>query len=85
MKNFDVLGLLISALLTVGKEPAVTFLQSIYLKDSKLYKLVIFGLDYALSEGQVAALKSENKIDDSLIVALKEVIAASASSNSIIL
>lgn len=85
MKNFDFVALLMPILLTVGKEPAVTFLQSIFLKDVKLYKLIIAGLDYALSEGQIAALKTTTTIDDALISVIREIVVSSASSNGITL
>jgi hypothetical protein len=83
MKNFDVVGLIISALLTVGTEPAVTFLQSIHDKNLKLYRAIVYSLDFLLTEGANAASKTETKIDDQLAVALRQVLNASASANSI--
>lgn len=76
---------LITALATVGQQPVVDFLQAIHDKNIKLYRVIIFDADYALSEGQVAALKSATKIDDQLVAAAQGILKASASANGITL
>lgn len=85
MKNFDVVGLLISAFKLVGQQPLVDLLQTINVKSPKLYKLIIYGADYALSEAQVAATKTATKIDDEVVEALQGVLSASASANGLTL
>lgn len=76
---------LITALATVGQEPVVDFLQSIHDKNVKLYRVIIYDADYALSEGQVAATKTATNIDDSLIAAARQILTASATKNGITL
>lgn len=76
---------LITALATVGQKPVVDFLQAIHEKDAKLYLAIIYGADYALSEGQIAATKTATNIDDTLVAAAQEILKASASANGITL
>ena len=76
---------IITALATVGQKPVVDFLQSIHDKDVKLYNAIIYGADYALSEGQVAATKTATNIDDSLVEAAQGILKASATVNGITL
>lgn len=83
--NFDLIGLLISALKTAGKEPLVTLLQAIYDKNIKQYRAIVFVTDYLLSEGQLAATKTSTNIDDEVVAALQEIVAASATKNGITL
>lgn len=84
--NLDfIVPLLISALKAAGKQPAVDFLQSFHDKNVKLYRLIIYGLDYGLSEGAVVALKSKTNIDDEMIAALQEIVSASAVANDLTL
>jgi hypothetical protein len=84
--NLDfIVPLLISALKAAGKQPAVDFLQSFHDKNVKLYRLIIYGLDYGLSEGAIAAVKSKTNIDDEMVAALQEIVAASAAVNGITL
>lgn len=83
--KFDVIGLLITALKSVGKEPVVDFLQALHDKNPKLYLAIISVSDYLLSEGQVAATKTATTIDDVIVAALQEILAASATKNGITL
>lgn len=76
---------LITALATVGQQPVVDFLQAIHDKNIKLYRVIIFDADYALSEGKVAALKTATNIDDGIINAVQGILNASASANGITL
>lgn len=78
-------GYLITALATVGQQPVVDLLQAIHDKNLKLYRVIIYDADYALSEGQIAATKTVTKIDDELVAAAKGILNASASANGITL
>lgn len=76
---------LISALATVGEQPLVDVLQVIHDKNLKLYRVIIYDVDYALSEGQIAATKTKTTIDDDLVKAAQGILNASATKNGITL
>lgn len=84
--NLDfIVSLLINALKTAGKEPAIAFLQSLHDKDADLYKVIVVVANYGLKKGAEAADKSKTNLDDETVAALQEILAASASQNGITL
>ena len=84
--NLDfIVGILISALKTAGKEPALAFLQSIHDKDKDLYKVIVVVANYGLKKGADAAAKTKTSLDDETVAALQEILTASASANGITL
>lgn len=76
---------LITALATVGQQPIVDLLQAIHDKNIKLYRVIIYDADYALSEGQIAATKTATNIDDDIVKAAQGILNASATANGITL
>ena len=85
MKSFDLVQMLITAFKLVGEQPIVDLGQALYTSNPSLYGAVIGIANFGLSEAQIAAAKTTTTVDDSIVVALKEVVKASADKNGVVL
>jgi hypothetical protein len=84
--NLDfIISILISALKTAGKAPALAFLQSIHDKDADLYKVIVVVGNYGLKKGAEAAAKTKTLLDDETAAALLEILTESATANGVTL